>query len=631
MRGHEVARSWRRFGGLAALWLAFAFAPELAINSPRPFEQGAVGALVYGATAVGSFFTWWLVAAAIAAVRARTRLGWIAVVVAGPFGTLLTVGSIHYRRFFGLDVRPIAIAYFLENPRYAASLVDHSLTTGARLALFGGALFAIVALALVTARPYVGRARPPRWTVLCALAPIALVSIPRARCTKYPAIAEVRGVRALLQGAYTRGTEPVHALPVPRRLTPRPPAPARAPDVLVIVNESLAADALGPWNGQAPAPSGLMALLERRAGSTVWFPDAVAVSPLTAISVPSTLTGLRPDAPVDDFARAPLLWHEARARGYRTAFFSPQDFQVDFFEGFYLADGGPDESKNANDHRDQPRVNDRGIPDSRAVDDAIDFVARAPRDVPILLVVQMNATHWPCWAPELGADTSESAIPGRCARAARYIDDELARLVGALGRSRDPGRTVVIGTSDHGQSLDVQRPARPVNYYQSVLRVPLFVHLPESVCADAPELCAALRENRTRRASNLDVLPTVLDLWSSWPVVDERPPAAGASLLRPLPGSRVMLAIAESAIGNALADGFALFDGKWKWIIDEFHGVRLFDLEADPSETKNLAAAAPPAAYASLRAELRARPRALDVCRRVAPGALDGPWAPVSW
>lgn len=627
--------SRRRLATLGVVWFAFAFAPELALSSsPKPLGHGAVGALVYALTAVASLLTWWLLVAGIAALRARSRaLGWVAVGIVGPVGTFLTVASVHYRWFFGTDVRPIAIAYLIEYPEYALTLVSHSLTWGARAALFGGAAFGIVVLGALTTKPLVGRARPPRWALALALAPIALVSVPRAGCSKLPCIAEVRGVRALVQGVAARGfSEPVHALPVPRRVAPQAGPTPRSFDVVVVVNESLSADDLAPWSGAEPAPNGAMAKLAAHGDHAVWFPDAVAVAPLTAVSVPSTLSGLAPDAPADDYARAPLVWHEAKARGYRTAFFSAQDFQIDFFEGFYLADGGPDEVKSAPDHPGERRVNDRGIDDARAIDDAIAFLERAPRDRPVLMVVQMNATHWPCWTPAVDGD-AKLTIPERCARAVRYVDEEVGRLTDALDRTRGLENTLLVGTSDHGQSLDPSKPARPVSYHRDVLRVPLFVHVPASWCGASSGGCAALRDNRRQRASNLDVLPTVLDAWSGWPLrgSEERPALAGASLLRPLPRGRVMIALSDSAVSNALADGFAVFDGKWKWLIDEFHGVRLFDLEADPEERVNVAASAPPEAVEGLRGALRTHPRALAVCKRVAPSVVEGPYRHVSW
>lgn len=591
-----------------------------------------MGALVYTLTAIASFITWWVATSALASLRARSpKLGAAIVGVIGPIGTLLTVGSIHYRRFFDTDIRPIAVAYFMENPRYAASLVAHALTPTLCLALGGCALFGIVSLALVTAQPFAEEARPPRWAVTLVLAPVALVSIPAVGFGKYPCIAEVRGERALLLGLSARGlSEPLHALPVPhRRAVPRA-APLRSPDVVWLVGESRSADRTAPWDGREPAANGLMARLAREPDATVWFPDAASIAPVTAVSVPSMLSGLAPDASIDDFREAPLVWHEARARGYRTAFFSSQDFHVDFFEGFYLSDGGPDESKNANDHPDRPRVDDRGIADEVTVDDALSFAERAPRDRPILLVVQTNATHWPCWAPDLDPARAPS-IAERCALAERYVDRELGRLLEGLARSRGLDDTIVLGTSDHGENFDRERPARAIDYYQGVLRVPLFVRVPKSFCAAASDACAALRDNRRLRATNLDLLPTLLDVWGSWPPRDARPTLAGESLLRPLPADRVTLAMAESAIWTSLADGLAIFDGHDKWIIDELHGVRLFDLERDPGETRDLAAEASTDAVARLRAELSRHPRAREVCRRVSPGIIEGPWAPTSW
>ncbi len=601
---------------LAAVWVLFALAPELIVRPGLLWSSGWGGALTFTTSAVASLCVWWLLVTGIAALRASSPLaGAAATVLVAPLGVLLTVGAIHYRWFFGADVRPVAIAYFLQNPRYSLSLIAPSLEVRVVVALLGGAAVAIATLRWLTRTPAPNRGRAARYVAPLALAGLSWVSVPALGRTRDPCLAEVRGLRALALGVGARASSArLRALPVPRREPVPPAVPPRAPDVVLVLHESLPAARVAPWNGARAREGGWMRALEARGGVTEWFADAVSLAPVTAVSVPSTLSGLPPDAPIDDYERAPLVWHDAAARGYTTGLFSAQDLSVDFFQGFYLADGGPTECRHAGGSG-APRVNDRGVDDATTVDQALDFARRAPAARPLLLIVQLNATHWPCWAPRLA---DGAAIPERCVVATRYVDEQVGRLLDGVMARRAPREAVVVGTSDHGESFGAGHPARAVSYYQDVLRVPLWVHLPAGLVAASPGLAAALSSNRARRVANYDLAPTLLDLWGAWPLTSSRPMLAGRSLLRPVE-DRVIVATADTAIWAPLTEGFAALDGSRKWLVDELGGARLYDLSRDPDETHDLAPAAPLEARARLVAALRGHATARATSARLAP------------
>ncbi len=79
------------------------------------------------------------------------------------------------------------------------------------------------------------------------------------------------------------------------------------------------------------------------------------------------------------------------------------------------------------------------------------------------------------------------------------------------------------------------------------------------------------------------------------------------------------LATADAAIWAPLSEGFAALDGPRKWIVDELGGARLYDLVADPGETRDLARDAPTDARARLDVALQRHPAAQATLRRTAP------------
>jgi arylsulfatase A-like enzyme len=325
------------------------------------------------------------------------------------------------------------------------------------------------------------------------------------------------------------------------------------------------------------------------------------------VSLPTILTGVGPDAAGEDFTRAPLVWQEARALGYRTALVSAQDWEWLSFRGFFLGADAPDVAKTARE-LGGARVNDSGVDDATVAAEIARFVDGTPLDRPFFVVAQLNATHRPCWAPDIDRAETDG---DRCALAARYVDDVSQRVIDFLrarGRLED---TLVIGTSDHGESFRTDRPGRLESYYEDVTRVPLWMRLPAAYVARHPDAPARLAEATHARVSNLDIFPTLLDVWGRWPLpAGTRPPLAGRSLLRAVDRDRALVVASTGDIHDFRwsNEGFALYHGAWKWLCDERRGCRLYDVERDPGEEHDLRAVAPAAERARFAAEIAAHP-----------------------
>jgi arylsulfatase A-like enzyme len=190
-------------------------------------------------------------------------------------------------------------------------------------------------------------------------------------------------------------------------------------------------------------------------------------------------------------------------------------------------------------------------------------------------------------------------------------DAQIGLLLGALRELGLDGRTLVILTADHGEELlDHHRYAfHSASIYDTVLRVPLVFKLPGRI--DGGRRIAAAVEL-------IDVLPTVFDLLS----LPLSPGVQGESLVPLLDGTRTARRKSASffewspPVTERRQDGaeriFAVREGRWK-LVSNPSGLRpwnrpyrkvpgagfplarieLYDLEGDPHETRNLAAAEP--------------------------------------
>jgi choline-sulfatase len=159
------------------------------------------------------------------------------------------------------------------------------------------------------------------------------------------------------------------------------------------------------------------------------------------------------------------------------------------------------------------------------------------------------------------------------------VDAQIGHVLDALEDAGHAEDTLVIFSSDHGESLGQHGLVSKSVLYESAVRVPLLVSWPGHVPAG--------RVDETHLVSGIDVAPTICDYAGCEP-----PPLARGASLRPLlerekdaePAWRSYL-VAESN-----TQGRMVRSARYKWITYEGDPVELlFDLEHDPLETRNLA------------------------------------------
>jgi hypothetical protein len=273
--------------------------------------------------------------------------------------------------------------------------------------------------------------------------------------------------------------------------------------------------------------------------------------------------------------RAPGLARTLRERGYHTAFVSPQplDYQG---QRTMFKNLGFDEIASFFELRELAR--ERGLPFPErgpvAADDEMLFLwdhERLPRIEPFLVAYYTQSTHYPYRTPTgSGGRTPAGRAAGSDeqshARALRYSDDVLRRIV-ELHRSLGVHeRTLYVITADHGEDF-VGGAFAPRNssLAENGHRVPLVIYVPG----------ADLRGRGLPLARHVDLAPTVLDLLGLAPA---GMPLQGRSLLDRRCERPIFLGSygAERVLG--------LVEGGRKWGFDAgSRSLRVVDLAADPS------------------------------------------------
>ena len=166
-----------------------------------------------------------------------------------------------------------------------------------------------------------------------------------------------------------------------------------------------------------------------------------------------------------------------------------------------------------------------------------------------------------------------------------YLDDKIGRLLNALDDMGMAENTVIVHTSDHGESLGEHGLWRKMNFYEQSARVPLQIAWPGEI------------EGGQRfggAVSLVDATATILDIAGVGDAERAMMNLDGESLLPQMTGRA---AERDEAFSEHLAHGTdrpraMLRQGRWKLAYShhaQSPDVELYDLESDPGEFQNLA------------------------------------------
>ncbi|HEY3458617.1 MAG TPA: sulfatase-like hydrolase/transferase [Bryobacteraceae bacterium] len=346
-------------------------------------------------------------------------------------------------------------------------------------------------------------------------------------------------------------------------------------NVLVVTIDTLRPDHLhcyGYANIETPNLDGL-------AQRGVLFENAVAQAPLTPPSHASIFTGQYPTVhhvrntggfilPSSSRPLARIL----QEQGWDTAAFVSSAVLkkvIGFNNGFAVYDDQMPRQGNKEEFGEDAER--RG---GDTVDRAVHWLS-TQSGKPYFLWVHLYDPHLPYDPPDFFKQKyRERPYDGEIA----YTDQQLGRLLEAVGKKAPVGKTIIAVLSDHGESLSEHGEfTHGVFLYDATLRIPFLI-----AGAGIP---AGTRVKQQVRS--IDFLPTLLTLLGG------KPPAniQGVNLVPAFSGKAVDTAISyEETLYPKLALGWAELRGirtnRWKYI--RAPKPELYDLAQDPKETTNV-------------------------------------------
>lgn len=161
-----------------------------------------------------------------------------------------------------------------------------------------------------------------------------------------------------------------------------------------------------------------------------------------------------------------------------------------------------------------------------------------------------------------------------------FMDAQVGRVLDALDAAGLRDLTRILYTSDHGENAGARGLWGKSNHYQEAVRIPMIVagaDTPFGKVVDTP-------------VSLVDVYPTILDCVGT-PVVDKDLPGRSLFGLIEAREDRERIVFSEYHAAGSPSASYMLRKGRFKFIYYVGYAPELFDLEADPEETHNLAGA----------------------------------------
>jgi hypothetical protein len=378
-----------------------------------------------------------------------------------------------------------------------------------------------------------------------------------------------------------------------RQPDPLPPlkAPAHRPSILLVITESVRADAMC----SSPQLGCQARFLDPAA------PDRVALGRLTTqssgtfTSCVMLWTGMAPDADFTTMHHASVLWEVAHALGYETAYIGSQNLRYDDF-GSFLENAAIDVKASAADlgYAADAHI---GAPDENATARMLEFVrTEVPAGKPYFAVLHLSNTHWPYRvAPDLQpfAPHDESPMSPIEQMHNHYKNSVLMQERTVAGFLKDlralPGwdDTALLFLSDHGEQFREHGGLYHLSsLYEEQVRIPGFFLAGND--AVTPAQRAALGAWLPRRTYSQDVHATLMDLLG---VYDQRAGFAyadrlvGRSLLRPPPpGEPRVLMSTASGVWEPDDAKYGVMQGDILAVKAESGSWWCYDIRADPGE-----------------------------------------------
>jgi glucan phosphoethanolaminetransferase (alkaline phosphatase superfamily) len=367
---------------------------------------------------------------------------------------------------------------------------------------------------------------------------------------------------------------------------------AKAPfNVLLIINESLRSMSLPMYGYQRDTMPLVSRWFSREDLDTVVFERAISNATMTSVSIPSLLTGISPTKGTDEIHRHHVIYeYVAQLGNTKRSVIASHSYDTGGFDRFIQSPAL--DYLWSRDIAKLPAFNNVGADDRSAVDEFIRWLNTLNGSDHFFSILHVNGTHHPYNVPKEFEFWPHKEPIDQYDNSIRYLDFNLDLVFKALETRGKLDNTLIIFTSDHGESFGQDGQfghLGPFNQFNT--SIPFIITGSKSLSKSLGDRWQQLRSNQHALVSNLDILPTILKFYN----LDTPTGLSGSPLTEPVKSDRFIhifnLAFGQDHSGPKAFLGirskdFQLLLPRSGRTTEKYKGF--FDLKADPGATKDL-------------------------------------------
>ncbi len=313
---------------------------------------------------------------------------------------------------------------------------------------------------------------------------------------------------------------------------------------------------------------------------SVWFTHAIAPASGTDVSLSTMLTGrFDPFQPVET-----TLLEALRSSGRRTYAAIPGE--VARYVGDTMLRRGVDKLVTVQTDWAKADIGDHVSAAATAIEGTRALADAGTRPWAIWLHFFDVHEHHQIDVPKAllaAVDDGGSPVIHKYRALLRAIDTEVGRVRDELARRGEADSTIIVFASDHGESLGTDPRLLDTHgevVYHALVRVPLAIHVPGVPPGQRRDL-----------VSLVDLAPTLLDLIGTAAAMQ---PLDGTDLLPALLDAPAALRVPGRAIASHEEQQWSVVEWPYQLLVRPADDVvELYDLDRDPLEHQDLAAAQP--------------------------------------
>jgi glucan phosphoethanolaminetransferase (alkaline phosphatase superfamily) len=349
-------------------------------------------------------------------------------------------------------------------------------------------------------------------------------------------------------------------------------------NVLFVVNESVSAkytSLFGSKDNTTPYQ-------RKHFSESFLFPKAISNTTFTGGSLSTIFSGINYHGEKGNTSSS-LLWHYAKQANLKTFYISSLWSEWNDMDTGYL------------DYPSIDYVNSSktftatlGRYDHLSVSIFSDEIKKSRWQKPFLGVINFSNTHYPYYAPDkfkkwtpAKPSFKEEEIAqslNQYKNSILYVDHAMNKVIESLKENNLFDNTIIIATSDHGDAFyEHDQCFHGKVFWQEVISVPFYLHIPPKLLDKfTKEELNNLKANSKRFISNVDIFPTILDIYN----IPQGKKFSGHSLLKYYPQGYSIASFANQnhivIINNQTGDKY--------YLNNETKRLMHVNLNKDPNE-----------------------------------------------